>query len=303
MSDSPDESHVPVLLDDVLSLLQPAPGGRYIDCTVGSAGHAAALLEASAPGGRLLALDADPAAIEVSRRRLAPYGERAVLAQVSFDRLGQTAPLLGFHAVQGILFDLGLSSRQLASSGRGFAFRGSEPLDMRFDPTVGATAADLLNQRSESELEAILRDFGEERQSRRIARAICRRRARQPLESTDDLVAAVYSAVGPRRGGIHPATRTFQALRIAVNGELEALQRGLEQAVRLLAANGRIAVIAFHSLEDRIVKRFLIDRSRADAAEEKLSVLTRKPIVASPDERNRNPHSRSAKLRVAERAD
>lgn len=300
MSDPP-ESHVPVMVAEVLSYLEPRPGGRYVDCTVGSGGHAAAILRASSPDGRLLGLDADPEAIEVARHTLAEFGDRVTLVQSNFEQVADVASRTGFLDVQGVLLDLGISSRQLGASGRGFAFRLSEPLDMRLDPSAGDTAADLLNYESEQEIERILRDYGEERRARRIASSIVWRRQRRPLATTDDLVGAVLSAVGGRHARIHPATRAFQAIRIAVNRELEVLERALAQAADLLAVGGRLVVISFHSLEDRIVKRFFVERAK-NAEPPVLETLTRKPVTPTPAERATNPRSRSAKLRAALRS-
>jgi 16S rRNA (cytosine1402-N4)-methyltransferase len=288
------QPHVSVLLDEVLEALQPrgGVGFRALDCTVGAGGHAAALLERSSPDGQLVGLDADPAALELARARLAAFGRRVTLLQRNFGDLGD----LELELVSAMLFDLGLSSMQLESSARGFSFRQDEPLDMRFDPASDqATAAELLNSLSESEIERILRDYGEEPRARRVAREVVRRR---PLRRTSELVSAVTAALGPARGRIHPATRTFQAVRIAVNDELGALERGLDSGVRRLRPGGRIAVISFHSLEDRIVKW----RFRRWADEGLARVLTRRPLQASTEEAARNPRARSAKLRVAERA-
>jgi 16S rRNA (cytosine1402-N4)-methyltransferase len=287
--------HTSVMLEAVLELLQPRPGVEFtaLDCTLGAGGHAFGLLERSSPDGRLVGLDADPRALDLARARLAMFAERFTAINRNFAELRA----LDLEPVDAIVFDLGLSSMQLDSSTRGFSFRSDdEPLDMRFDPQADqATAAELLNDLSEAELERILREFGEEPRARRVARAIVQRR---PLERTGDLVKAVTAALGPARGRIHPATRTFQALRIAVNDELGALEAALDAAPDLLKPGGRIAVISFHSLEDRIVKwRF---RSWADQGLAR--VLTRKPLQADVDEIRHNPRARSAKLRAAERA-
>jgi 16S rRNA (cytosine1402-N4)-methyltransferase len=287
-------AHVSVLLDEVMELLQPRGGVRFraLDCTLGAGGHAFALLERSAPDGTLVGLDADAEALALSRARLAPFDARVELHQRNFGELAE----LEIGDFDAILMDLGLSSMQLDSSGRGFSLRGDEPLDMRFDATsTDPTAADLLNTLPEAELERILREYGEERRGRAIARRIVQRR---PLERTNDLVGAVTSVLGPTRGRIHPATRTFQALRIAVNDELGALERGLDAAADKLRPHGRMAAISFHSLEDRIVKW----RFRRWADEGRVRILTRRPLVASAEEEATNPRSRSAKLRVAERA-
>ena len=250
-----------------------------------------ALLERSSPDGQAVGLDADPAALALARARLAPFVGRFALYQRNFSDLG-TLDEARFDA---IVMDLGLSSMQLESSGRGFSLRRDEPLDMRFDPTSdAATAAELLNQLPEAELERILREYAEERRARGVARRIIERR---PLARTTDLVAAVTAALGPARGRIHPATRTFQAVRIAVNDELGALERGLEAALDKLNTHGRLAVISFHSLEDRIVKW----RFRHWADDGRVRIVTRRPLLASAEEEARNPRSRSAKLRVIER--
>jgi 16S rRNA (cytosine1402-N4)-methyltransferase len=296
MSSPLELAHTTVLLAEVLDALQPSPGRgfRALDATLGGGGHSFGLLERSTPDGVLIGLDADPAAIQVAEQRLAPFAGRFTLLQRNFSDLAD----LDLEAVDAIVFDLGLSSPQLDASGRGFSFRFDEPLDMRFDPESDrATAADLLNALPERELEHVLRDFGEEPRARRVARSIAVRRARAPLERTGDLVAAVTSALGPARGRIHPATRAFQALRIAVNDELAALEAGLDAAIDLLVPGGRVAAISFHSLEDRIVKWRL--RGWAEAG--RARVLTRKPIVPGQDEIRANPRARSAKLRIAER--
>jgi 16S rRNA (cytosine1402-N4)-methyltransferase len=285
--------HTGVMLEPVLEWLRPRPGVsfRALDCTVGAGGHSLGLLERSSPDGQLVGLDADPLALELARRRLARFAGRVTLLHGNFSELSKF-PLDPAHAV---VFDLGLSSMQLESSGRGFSFRGDEPLDMRFDPDSDrATAAELLNMLPETELERILREYGEEPRARRVARAIVQRR---PLAHTSDLVAAVTAALGPARGRSHPATRTFQAMRIAVNDELGALESGLEAAMNLLLPGGRVAVITFHSLEDRIVKW----RFRAFAEHGRARILTRKPALPTEDEVRANPRARSAKLRVAER--
>jgi 16S rRNA (cytosine1402-N4)-methyltransferase len=287
-----------VLLAEILAWLRPQSGGSYIDATVGNGGHAAAILEASAPDGRLLGLDADPAALDVASGRLERFGPHATLVNRNFRDLTSVAPADGFDAVDGIVIDLGISSRQLDTGGRGFSFRREEPLDMRFDPTSGESAADLLARADEEEIADILYQYGEEYRSRRVARAIVRQRQQAPLATTQDLVRAVESALGPRRGRTSPATKTFQALRIAVNGELDALDTVLPAAAGLLAAGGRLAVIAFHSLEDRRVKQFF---RAGGSPEAPLAELTRRPLVPTAEEVARNPRARSAKLRVAER--
>lgn len=292
-----DYHHTPVLLREVIAGLQPRPGGRYIDGTVGGGGHAAAILEASAPDGRLLGIDCDPAALTAAATRLAPYGERVTLVRGSFRDIGRLATAAGFVEVQGVLLDLGVSSYQLDTPERGFSFQVGAPLDMRLDPDAPVTAAHLVNNLPEQELADLIFRYGEERGSRRIARAIVEARQRKPVTRTDELAALVSRALGGRHGKIHPATRTFQALRIAVNDELASLEAALPQIVELLAAGGRMAIISFHSLEDRIVKHFM----RAEAQIGRLRIITRKPVEASNEEQQANPRSRSAKLRVAER--
>ena len=305
-----EETHVPVLLDEVIEGLQVEPGARIIDGTVGGGGHAYEILAASAPDGLLLGLDRDPAALEIAADRLEAYGDRALLVHASFGQLMEVAQSNDIVPVDGILLDLGLSSLQLADADRGFSFMADGPLDMRFDPTSNdPTAADLINRLSAEELADLLYDYGEERQSRRIARAIVEAR---PLHTTGELVRVLEETVGRRRGRLHPATLTFQALRIAVNEELASLEAALPQAVELLASGGRLAVIAFHSLEDRIVKRFMRRESKDCICppelpictcdhQTSLDVITRKPIRPTEEEAEANPRSRSARLRVAER--
>lgn len=301
--------HIPVLFQAVLDGLQVESGDRCIDATVGGGGHAAGILAASSPEGRLLCLDRDPEAVEVARARLTAYSERVVVEHSSFILLEAQALLHDHICVDGILFDLGLSSLQLNDPSRGFAFMRDGPLDMRFDAVGDSlTAADLVNNCPAEELAALLIRFGEERQSRRITRAIVEAR---PLHSTGEL-AEVIARAATRRGRVHPATRTFQALRIAVNEELDALEAALPQAVGLLAPGGRLAVISFHSLEDRLVKRFLRRESRGcicppDAPgcvcdhRASLRLITRKPIRPTRKETAENPRARSARLRIAER--
>jgi 16S rRNA (cytosine1402-N4)-methyltransferase len=287
------------------------PGGRYIDATVGGGGHASAILAASAPDGRLLGLDRDPAAVERARAHLASFGERTQIVHAPYVDLVDVARETGFLPADGALFDLGFSSSQIDDPARGFSFQYAGPLDMRYDPTGEApTAAELINTLPAEALADLLWRYGEERRSRRIARAIVRAR---PLQTTSELVEVILREVGnPPGQRIHPATRTFQALRIAVNRELEMLQATLPEAVRALRPGGRLAVIAFHSLEDRIVKRFLRREEQACICppeipvcrcdhEPTLKVLTRKPVRPTDEEVATNPRSRSARLRVAER--
>ncbi len=283
-------AHVPVLFQQVIDYLAPRADGRYIDATLGAGGHAAGLLQASAPTGRLLGFDADPAALAIAAENLSAYGDRAMLVHSNFDRLREVAANNKFLPADGIVLDLGLSSMQLADMRRGFSFQSGGALDMRFNPDEPTTAADLVNSLEESEIADLIFEYGEERASRRIAHAIVKAR---PIESAAQLASVIERAVG-HRGRIHPATRTFQALRIAVNREIEVLKSVLPQIVETLAPNGRVAIISFHSLEDRIVKIFFRDS-------ESLRVLTKHPVRPTHEEQVANPRSRSAKLRVAEK--
>jgi 16S rRNA (cytosine1402-N4)-methyltransferase len=306
---------VTVLPSETLSALAPHAGGRYVDGTLGGAGHSALLLDASAPDGRVLGIDADAAALERARERLAAAvaAGRLLLRQGNFAQLDELARDADFAPVDGILLDLGLSSDQLADAGRGFSFAADAPLDMRFDTSQGQPAADLVNTLDETELADLLWRYGEERRSRAIARRIVAQRRRAPIERTGELARLIASVMPGRPGGIHPATRSFQALRIAVNDELGNLEAALPRAVELLRPSGRIAVISFHSLEDRIVKRYFNEEARGCVCppelpvcvcgrSPRLRVVTRHPITASAEELARNPRARSAKLRVAERA-
>jgi 16S rRNA (cytosine1402-N4)-methyltransferase len=291
-------THAPVLAREVVEALQPHPGGSYVDATVGAGGHALHVLQTSAPDGRLLGLDADPTALALAAKLLASFGTRVQLVHARFSQLQAVALAHGFPGVDGIVFDLGISSMQIDDPSRGFSFQASGALDMRMSPDEAVTAAQLVNTLPERELADLIWRYGEERHSRRVARAIVARRARQPFEHTTDLAATIAAAL-PRRGRIHPATRTFQALRIAVNRELEELEAALPQAASLLRPGGRQAVISFHSLEDRIVKHFFRSGGGAPGAP-LLRALTRKPVVPTASEQQRNPRCRSAKMRVAE---
>lgn len=300
--------HVAVLYEEVLTYLQPHSGGTYIDGTVGAGGHAAGILERSAPDGRLLGLDRDPNALAVAEEQLARFGDRVMLVRANFRDLRDVAEEHGFTTVDGIVLDLGYSSLQIEDLERGFSFRADAPLDMRFDPDAETTAADLVNHLDREALADIIYEYGEERQSRRIARAIVENR---PIATARELGDLIEETLG-RRGRIHPATRTFQALRIAVNDELGALEDVLPQTIELLRPGGRVAVISFHSLEDRIVKHFfrresqdcicpphiLVCECGHTAAVE---VVTRSPVTPPETEIAENPRARSAKLRVAER--
>jgi 16S rRNA (cytosine1402-N4)-methyltransferase len=310
-----DVDHVPVLLEETLDYLAPERGGLYVDCTVGLGGHAAALLDRAARA-RLVGIDRDPEALAVAGGRLARFGDRVRLVEADFQRLGEALAAAGIGGQvrpAGVLADLGLSSLQLERAARGFSFRLEGPLDMRMG-RGGRTAADIVNRSPEGEMERIFRDFGEERQARRIARAIVRARDRAPLETTTELAELVRdakgTAAGRREGRVDPATRVFQALRIAVNEELDGLRRFVEEATRLLELEGRLVIISYHSGEDRIVKNALRDLERGEVdpvtgrplAETRLiEVLTKKPVRPSAAEVAFNPRSRSARLRAARR--
>ncbi len=291
MSASREPRHEPVLAAETLRLLDPKPGETWVDCTVGAGGHSRLIAERIAPAGRLIGLDQDPTMLELARPRL--DGLPVTLLHANFDQLADVLTNLGVVVVDGVLADLGFASDQMDASERGFSFRGQGPLDMRLDPTGGATAADLVNTLSEVALADIFYEYGEERHSRRVARRIVERRKLKPFETTADLADVVRSCV-PRSGGIDPATRVFQALRVAVNDELGALDRLLAVLPRLVKPGGRAEVISFHSLEDRRVKQVF----RTPGVWEP---LTKKPVEASDEELVRNPRSRSAKLRVAVR--
>ena len=273
----------------------------YLDCTVGYSGHAEKILEANGSDSRLIGLDRDAMAIAASRERLARFGDRALLIHGHFVDLKQHLAANGISRVDGILFDLGVSSPQLDEAARGFSFQGDGPLDMRMDQSTGGTAADLVNQWPETQLADVIFQFGEERFSRRIARAIVTAREHRPLATTKELVSVIEGSVPAkyRYGRLHCATRTFQALRIAVNQELDCLEPALRDAVDVLSPGGRLCVISFHSLEDRIVKHTF--RALSGKEDPFLTVLTKRPQVASSEESDRNPRSRSAKLRAAQR--
>ncbi len=306
-------AHVPVLLREVVRGLDLRPGDRVIDGTVGDGGHALAILEHTSPDGSLLGLDADSKAIAVARRALERFGARAVLVHSNFVHMERVAAAHGFQTVDGILLDLGMSSRQLADEARGFSFRRGDPLDMRFDMSEGIPAATLVNTASEAELATLVNELGEEPRARAIARGIARARQTKPIQTAAELTAVVERAVGPvRPGRTHPATRTFQALRIAVNRELENLRTTLPSAVSLLAPGGRLAIISFHSLEDRIVKRYYQRESRDCVCPPRtpacvcghtatLRLIRPQPITPSQGEIEANPRARSARLRIAEK--
>ena len=316
MSTDTVTTHVPVMADEVVEMLAPTAGSSHIDATLGGGGHAERILTSSHPDGRLLGLDADGAAIARVRARLAPrFGDRLRLRQANFRELAAVAPEEGFGEIDGCLFDLGLSSFQLADEERGFGFRTTGALDMRFDTGRGVSAAELIATLDANELTALFRRYGEEPFAGRIARAIVETRRATPIETADELaalVARVAPSRAPGRRRVHPATRVFQALRIAVNEELDALEAGLAAAVDLLRPGGRLVVLSYHSLEDRIVKRFLQAERRGCTCppevpvcvcgrKPRLRLLSPKGLVPSDAEITANPRARSARLRAAER--
>ena len=323
-----NELHEPVLLKEVVEWLRPGEGGTFVDCTVGLGGHAQAILTAS-PKTAVIGIDRDPDALALARKRLSIFENRVQLVQANFDSIASVVDRVGGTEVRGALADLGVSSLQLGRSERGFSFAADAPLDMRMDQSSGVTAADLVNQLSDRELADLIFEFGEERGARKIARAIARNRGREPIATTKQLADVVVRALNiPGRWRIHPATRTFQALRIAVNDELKGLERFIPAAISTLVKGGRLAIISFHSLEDRIVKRgFRRESGRCiceprrwqggqghreatttDAvtcehcgARKRVSILTRKPVRPTPEEMERNPRARSSLLRVCEK--
>lgn len=301
--------HQPVLLEEAIKALAVRPGGKYVDCTLGGGGHAEAILQRCLPNGRLLGIDADPSALEFARSRLGQFNDAFTPVHGSYADLGEILDRHEFGPVDGIIFDLGLSSLQLEASGRGFSFRREEPLDMRFDTASSRpTAASIIDRSSEQELFRLLRNYGEERRARTIARALVQNR---PFRSAAHLAQVVTRRIGPSRGGIHPATRTFQALRIAVNGELNNLRTGLQQAICALKPGGRLVVISYHSLEDRIVKETFRRESRdclcppelvqcICSHQARISAIHRKTVTPTVEEKVRNPRSRSARMRAAQ---
>ena len=300
-------SHIPVMLEACMRLMDPQPGGKYADGTLGAGGHSEAILKASSPDGQLISFDLDPAAIAIARERLEPYGDRVRIIQDSYVNLGRYAEE---NSLDGFIVDLGVSSMQLDRQDRGFSFLQDGPLDMRFSPEQPLTAADLVNQLPEEELARILWLYGEERKSRQIAAMICAERERNKIVTTAQLRDVILSAAGNSREKIHPATRSFQAIRIAVNGELDAVEAVLPAAVKALKPGGRLLVISFHSLEDRIVKNYFKTESKDCLCPPEQPVctcghkavlreLTRHPVTADDEEIKLNPRARSAKLRAA----
>jgi 16S rRNA (cytosine1402-N4)-methyltransferase len=309
-SSAAESPHRSVLYNEIILALRPESAGRYVDATLGAGGHAWGILDASSPEGRLLGLDVDPQALALAAERLAEFGQRAVLVQASYTNLLMQLQILKWESVHGIVIDLGVSSMQLDTPERGFSFQTEGPLDMRFDPNQPLSADDLVNGWSEHDLADIIWRYGEENQSRRVARAIVQAR---PLHSTQQLAEVVMRSLGGRKGkGTNPATRTFQALRIAVNQELSAVEAFLPQAVESLEPGGRLAVIAFHSLEDRIAKQYFRRESRDCICPPEQPVCTcghrariieinRRLITAGEQETQANPRARSARLRIVEK--
>jgi 16S rRNA (cytosine1402-N4)-methyltransferase len=306
----PDPSipHHPVLYQEILTALAPFSPGKYVDGTLGAGGHAFGLLQGSSPAGELLGIDLDPVALDLASRHLKEFGSRVHLIHGSYSDLSQHLNQVGWQHIDGVVLDLGVSSMQLDRPEKGFSFRQDAPLDMRFNPSAPQTGAELLNGLDEAEINRILWEYGEEQQARRITRAIIQNR---PIQTTGQLANIIEKAIG-RRGAIHPATRTFQALRIAVNGELDNLREVLPQIVEALGIGGRAAIISFHSLEDRIVKHFFQTESKDCICPPEqptctcnhratLRLLTRHPLEASEQEKKENPRARSAKLRITER--
>ncbi len=308
-SESKPFPHQPVLYHESLKYLQPKPEGKYIDGTLGAGGHAEGILVASNPGGILLGLDVDNQALDIARKRLSAFGNRCIIRQASYAEIDDQIKSLEWDCVDGVLLDLGLSSMQLDTAERGFSFLKEAPLDLRFNPNKGVTAAELVNSLSEKEIANIIWDYSEDPRSRQIARLIKKNR---PISTTTELASLISTAYLGKRGKTHPATRTFQALRIATNNELEVLEEGLEISLRAVCTGGRITIITFHSLEDRIVKQFF-KRESIDCIcpseqpfctcshQATLKVITKKAVKPSQEEIANNPRSRSAKMRVAEK--
>ncbi len=309
MNTNEQAPHLPVLYHQIITALRPTSTGKYLDATVGAGGHARGILDASSPRGELLGMDLDKQALAIADQRLQNFRGRYTLVQASYTHLLDAMQDIGWKEVNGIVIDLGLSSMQLDTPERGFSFRLEGPLDMRFDPERGISAADLINQSSETDLANIIWQYGEEKQSRRIARAII---AARPVYTTSGLAEIIASAIKGKRGKTHPATRTFQALRIAVNQELQSVETFLPRAVEALAPGGRLAVISFHSLEDRIVKQYFMQESKDCICPPEQPICTcnhkaildrisRHSIVADEEEIAENPRARSARLRIVEK--
>lgn len=302
-------SHQPVLYHEIIHALMPQQGKKFIDGTVGAGGHARGILEASNPSGVLLGFDLDPQALALAKENLAQFGSRAILVRANYTSLREQMTRLEWKQVDGILLDLGMSSMQVDTADRGFSFQSSGPLDMRFDPEQTVSAGTLVNELPQKELSDLLFKYGEERRARQVARAIVEAR---PIHTTKELAEVIVSATRSGRTGIHPATRSFQALRIAVNRELESLEAFLPEAVAVLVENGRLAIISFHSLEDRLVKQYFQRESKDCVCPPRqpictcghrasIKVISKKPIQPQESEVRENPRARSARLRVAEK--
>lgn len=289
--------HKPVLLDEIIGFILPKPGGIYLDATVGSGGHAERILEDASPSGRLIGIDIDPVMLEIARKRLSRFGERCLLVEANYTQLKEILHMNLINKVDGIIFDIGVSTEHFKDPKRGFSFTRNGPLDMRFSPNIRIKAEEIINRWKPLDLINILYKYGEERRAKSIVKHIIEERKRKRISTTGELAELVVRAIGAKRTGrIHPATRTFQALRIAVNDELNNLETTLPVAIDMLKHGGRICVISFHSLEDRVVKqtfRFL--------SGSKIQQITKKPIIPTREEIVNNPRARSAKLRVAER--
>ena len=289
--------HIPVLLNEVIKLIDPKENENYIDATLGEGGHTLALLQKTSPAGKVLGIDLDPETLEIAHRKLQAFGDRLVLVNDNFKNLEEVVENQKFKEISGIVFDFGMSSRDIDESGRGFSFLKDEPLLMNFGSDAMLTAENIVNGWPEGELEKIISLYGEEKFARQIARGIIARRLVKPIKTTFDLVEVIEKATPNfyHHGKIHPATRTFQALRIAVNDELNSIQKGLEASLKVLSSGAKIAAISFHSLEDRIVKNFFRDNKKT------LKILTKKPVVPAQVEILNNSRARSAKLRVAQK--
>ena len=289
--------HIPVLLNEVIKLIDPKENENYIDATLGEGGHTLALLQKTSPAGKVLGIDLDPETLEIAHRKLQAFGDRLVLVNDNFKNLEEVIENQKFKEISGIVFDFGMSSRDIDESGRGFSFLKDEPLLMNFGSDAMLTAENIINGWPEGELEKIISVYGEEKFARQIARGIIARRLVKPIKTTFDLVEVIEKATPNfyHHGKIHPATRTFQALRIAVNDELNSIQKGLEASLKVLSSGAKIAAISFHSLEDRIVKNFFRDNKKT------LKILTKKPVVPAQVEILNNSRARSAKLRVAQK--
>jgi 16S rRNA (cytosine1402-N4)-methyltransferase len=309
-----DFYHLPVLADEVVQGLKLKSGGVYVDCTLGGGGHSELILKGTAPDGCLVALDQDPEALAAAQKRLISYKPRVTFIKSNFSRLAEVLDDLGIVTVDGVLFDLGTSSYQLDNPDRGFSYQHDAPLDMRMDPDREITAGMLVNNMTVEELTEVIRNYGEERWASRIAEFICEERKRRPIKTTGDLVEIIKKAIpaGARREGPHPAKRTFQALRIAVNGELQILKAAVKSAVHVLKPGGRICVITFHSLEDRIIKDLFRELASpctcprdfpvcVCGGKKVLQIVTTKPVLPSEEELAVNPRARSAKLRIGEK--